>query len=244
MENENIKNENENSETNEKTEETNSEKNENQNLIEDINTNSNQEKDLNLNNANKIQYDPLNNENNEINTNINIQNNNPNENDFINYLNDLENISEYMDVEAYNKVFINRIVPDMNIVLNTSVSPNAINYIKKIFYFILKYLKIRLNYLKIMTNEEIFLILKIILPNNKIYIFNNFYQNDIQSINILEQNILFPILQTLCPQMTHIGNSYKKIMNTCVLYKYILEFLYQENFLNKFYEEILIKPEI
>ena len=244
MENENIKNENENSETNEKTEETNSEKNENQNLIEDINTNSNQEKDLNLNNANKIQYDPLNNENNEINTNINIQNNNPNENDFINYLNDLENISEYMDVEAYNKVFINRIVPDMNIVLNTSVSPNAINYIKKLFYFILKYLKIRLNYLKIMTNEEIFLILKIILPNNKIYIFNNFYQNDIQSINILEQNILFPILQTLCPQMNHIGNSYKKIMNTCVLYKYILEFLYQENFLNKFYEEILIKPEI
>jgi hypothetical protein len=265
MKNENLlneKNDNENNDKEIKTEQNNIENNEEIKINEEIViiNQENQENLLNMNNnnENKKEFEQLNiqnndienfnNDNNEINTNIqNRPNLLFNNNSIENYLNDIEIVSKNMDVESYNKAFRERIEKDIDTILLLNLNPSQTEEIKIIFYFLLKYLKIRFNYLKTMLHKEIMYILKIIYCNNRIYVFNNFFQNDFQimdNYDTLEKNILNPILHELCPNMKEFENSYKKILNSNLLYKYLLEFLYQEKFLNKFYEEILLKPEL
>ena len=173
-----------------------------------------------------------------------MQNQIYNNNSFENYLNEMAIMAKKMNIELIMK-YREKFIKDIeNIIL---INPTKLEEIKIPFYFLLKYLKIQLNYLKTMLDREIINIIKLITHNNLLCIFNNMFQNGFQMTNnydILENNILNPILHEFCPNMNKFENSYKKIQNNNIVYKYLLEFLYQEKFLNKFYEDILLKPEL
>ena len=239
---------NENNKTNEdnlKYIDNRNEKNQIQNNKNNLNNNFDVNGDYNIS---KNNFSNSENINNQVYNNIegndnnfeNKQNNNEDYQSIQKYLNFIQQYSE--SSEMYNNLFRNKLCKDYQMFLNFN-SSSDIEQIKQYFIYICGYLKIRLNYLNIMTLDEIKFIVFMTKPNLPFYnnniIFQNYYDIN-NSSKIIEYKIFLPILQRLFPEMKQLNNSYKKI-NPNISYKFLLEFLYQEKFLNKFDEIVLLK---
>ena len=204
----------------------------------DINGEKNKNISLNENRNNQV-YNNI--EGNDNGSDNNQKYNNDNQ-DIQIYLNLIQQYSESSNIEFYNNYFRNKLIKDYKIILQFN-SCSEIEQIEKSFIYICGYLKIRLNYLNIMTLDEIKFIVFMTTYNSPFYNTNIIYQKYYDTINnskIIEHKIFLPILQRFFPEMKQINNSYQKI-NPNISYKFILEFLYQEKFLNKFYEIVLLK---
>ena len=210
------------------------------------NININNKEDFSVFNCENIENQNENRiENNTIENNNNGDNQNNNNNNNEQYLNHIKQYSN--NIEFYNEYFKNTINRDYENILNYNLQPTDIDNIKIIYKYLCGYIGIRLNYLKYMLIEEITFIAKITYNRHKVYYLNTYYQNDNETLNnskIIEQKILFPLLQNYFPDIKRLNNSYNKLEKVNSLYKYFLEFLFKENFLFKFYDDALQREDL
>ena len=166
----------------------------------------------------------------------------------INLSNELEGILTSINTtwenypEGYAKYYIEEIKPKFHELLNYPCITSYQEKVLLIYGFFCKYFLIRINYLKEMPKEEMYMMLNIIYGSN-INLFSikpNLGGN--QAYELIDDIYFYHIFKEILPNKD-IENSYCLNSKNC-LYKYFLEFIFQSGFVENYLNKFLFRDDI
>ena len=143
--------------------------------------------------------------------------------------------------DGYAKFFSEEIRPKILELLSYPCTYSKGDKIIVLFGFLCKYILSRINYLKYIQKEEIYMILGMIYPN-KVNLFSKNPNTGNQPSKLLEDKYFYIVFKEILPDK-EVENSYGPNQYNC-LYKYFLEFIFQSGFVEKYLNDFLSREDI
>ena len=144
--------------------------------------------------------------------------------------------------DGYTKYCVEEIRPKVNELLNYPCINSNREKVILIFSFFCKYILNRMNYLKEISKDEIYIILTIIY-SNKANLYSKFPNTgNNQGYELIEDKYFYIAFKEILPDK-EVENSYGVNPFNC-FYKYFLEFLFQSGFVEKYLNEFLTRGDI
>ena len=166
----------------------------------------------------------------------------------INFANELENIlasikttwENYRD--GYPKYFLEEIKPKVEELLNYPCINSNREKVILIFNFFCKYILNRMNYLKYVEKNEIYLILTMVYSSK-----SNIYSKvpntgNNQGYELVDDKYFYIALKDILPDK-EVENPFGDNQCNC-FYKYFLEFIFQSGFVEKYLNDFLCREDI
>jgi hypothetical protein len=143
--------------------------------------------------------------------------------------------------DGYAKFFSEEIRPKIYELLSFPCTYSKGDKIIIVFGFLCKYILSRINYLKYIPKEEIYMILGMIYPN-KVNLFSKNPNTGNQPSKLLDDKYFYIAFKEILPDK-EVENSYGPNQYNC-LYKYFLEFIFQSGFVEKYLNDFLSREDI
>ena len=143
--------------------------------------------------------------------------------------------------DGYTKFFSEEIRPKIYELLSFPCTYSKGDKIIIVFGFLCKYILSRINYLKYIPKEEIYMILGMIYPN-KVNLFSKNPNTGNQPSKLLDDKYFYIAFKEILPDK-EVENSYGPNQYNC-LYKYFLEFIFQSGFVEKYLNDFLSREDI
>ena len=166
----------------------------------------------------------------------------------INFANELDNILTSINTtwenyrDGYAKYCAEEIRPKVNELLNYPCINSNREKVILIFSFFCKYILNRMNFLKEISKDELYIILTIIYStkSNLYSKFPNIGNN--QGYELVDDKYFYIAFKEILPDK-ELENSYGANQFNC-FYKYFLEFIFQSGFVEKYLNEYLTRDDI
>ena len=166
----------------------------------------------------------------------------------VNLSNELEGILTSINTtwenypEGYAKYFTEEIKPKFQELLNYPCVTSYREKVLLIFGFICKYFLSRINYLKVIPKEEMYLMITTIYGSNLNIFSKNPNLGGNQAYELIDDIYFYHIFKEILPNKD-IENSYCLNTKNC-LYKYFLEFIFQSGFVENYLNVFLFRDDI
>ena len=144
--------------------------------------------------------------------------------------------------EGYAKYFTEEIKPKFQELLNYPCITSYREKVLLIFGFICKYFLSRINYLKVIPKEEMYLMITTIYGGNMNIFSTNPNLGGNQAFELIDDAYFYHIFKEILPNKD-IENSYCLNNKNC-LYKYFLEFIFQSGFVENYLNVFLFRDDI
>ena len=144
--------------------------------------------------------------------------------------------------EGYVKYFNEEVKPKFNELLSYPCINSNREKVLLIFSFFYKYFLNRINYLKEIPKDEIYMMLPIIYGQN--YNIFSLHPNvsGIQEYELIEDKYFYKIFKEFLPNK-EVENTYANNIHNCC-YKYFIEFIFQSGFIDAYLTYFLIREDL
>ena len=145
------------------------------------------------------------------------------------------------DLEGFNKYYTEGIKPKLNEYLSYPCITANQEKVILIFSFICKYFLNRMNFLKILPKEEMFMMLSIIYNNHNIFSLHPNVGGN-QEYELIVDKYFYQVFKEILPNK-EVENSYGLNDKNCC-YKYFMEFIFQSKFVDCYICDFLFRIDI
>ena len=143
--------------------------------------------------------------------------------------------------EGFAKYYSEEIKPKFNELLSYPCITSNQEKVILIFSFFCKYFFSRINFLKEIPKEEIFMMLSIIYCQNCNIFSIHPNTGGSQEYELIEDKYLYQVFKEILPNK-EVENSYGTNNNNCC-YKYFMEFIFQSGFVDNYINDILLRED-